>query len=290
MLLYVGTWAPSWGHTWIARGFGKTYALKSLAGGSFLCVDGKAFPTPGEHSCHITLLKKQAVVSDYTSGTLSVFPLREDGMPAGKPLVYRFHEKGSHIHSSWISPEKDRLVVADLGSDCLYRFPVRDGALFTEGMETFPMPPDCGPRHCAFCRGMLYVSTERSDEVLVLEHPSMELRQRIVANPERPGGGGHILPSPDGRFLYMSCRLKNDGIAIFRILENGLLENAGYCRTGMHPRHFCLTPDGTNLLAACRDDHAIQLFNRSAETGSLTFSGQEISVEKPVFVEVYEEN
>ena len=305
MNLLVGTHDPAWGHTFLARGSGKVYALRSLGEGSSLCLfDGATmaplgeFPTPGAHSCHITLLEHQAVVSDYTSGTLSLFPLGADGMPAGEPAVLPFEGKGPHpvrqagphIHSSWLSPDGRSLVVVDLGSDKLYRFPVRDGCMVPEERECFPVPAGCGPRHCAFGAGVLYVATELSDEVLVFSWPHMRLLQRCVTNPLRPGGGGHVLVGPGGRYLYVSSRLQNDGIAVFRIGGDGLLTEAGYCPTGAHPRHFTISPDGRLLLVACRDDDQIQLFNLSASDGMLSDTGESFPVSRPVYVEVYEED
>lgn len=286
MKALVGNWTPEWGHTWITRGFGKIYALRSLAGGSSLCVFDRRgnslgeYPTPGEHSCHITLLERQAVVSDYTSGTLSLYPLGPDGIPSGAPDLVRFQGQGSHIHSSWLSPDGMHIVVADLGADKIYRYPVADGKMVEEGMEAFSMPAGCGPRHCAFGKRCLYVATELSDEVLVLDWPSMELRQRVLANPEIPGGGGHIVLK--GRFLYVSSRLKNDGIAIFRVLNGGTLEKAGYCLTGAHPRHFCLK--GKLLAVACRDSDSVQLF--SIGNGYPELLSEARSISKPVYVEL----
>lgn len=312
MNLLIGTWDPTWGHTWVTRGFGKVYALRSLAGGSALCVadasilsgegpvicrpgtEGwRSFDTPGEHSCHITLLSHQAVVADYTSGSLSLFPLDEYGLPSGGPEVLYFEGSGlvagrqdsPHIHSSWISPEGDSVVVADLGSDALYRFTVRDGRLDTRYIERKEMPPGSGPRHCAFGSGVLYVSTELSDEVLVLSWPGMALLQRVTVNPQRPGGGGHLALSHDGRFLYVSSRLQGDGIAVLGIGEGGFLTPRSFARTRAHPRHFCLSPDESKVIVACRDGNSIQVFDRSASDGSLSDTGKSFIVVKPVFVE-----
>ena len=298
MLLSIGNWAPQWGHTYLARGRGHQYALKSLAGGSALVVDGVEYSTPGEHSCHITLLERQAVVADYPSGTLSLFPLDQEGIPCGAPELLRFSGHGPHperqtsphIHSSWLSPEGDRIVVADLGSDALYRFAVTDGRLVPASRERFQMPPGCGPRHCAFGRGVLYVATELSDEVLVVGWPEMDLRQRLLVNPLRPGGGGHLVLSPDGRFLYVSSRLQGDGVATFAVHPDGQLEKVAFTPTGRHPRHFCLSPDGALLMVACRDDNRIQFFDRSASDGTLSENGLCLEVEKPVYVEAYEED
>ena len=308
MKLYVGTWNPAWGHTWVTRGFGHLYALRNLAEESSICVaDDTAnedlivchpggegweeFSYVGSNPCHITLLQKEAIVSDYSSGSLSICPLDEDGLPIQEPAMLYFEGQGPHlvrqnaphIHSSWISPDGRSLLVVDLGTDKLYRFPVQDGKVAKEGIEAFFLPSGCGPRHCAFGDGVLYVATELSDEVLVLEWPSMTLKQRMIVNPTLPGGGAHIVLA--GEYLYVSSRLKNDGIGIFRVLADGRLEKKAYLKTGRHPRHFCLSPDAQKVFVACRDDNKIQVFDRDLVSGALKPSGTEYPVSWPVYVE-----
>ena len=109
-------------------------------------------------------------------------------------------------------------------------------------------------------------------------------------HPLRPGGGGHLVLSPDGNYLYVSSRLQGDGIATFAVKLDGSLEKCAYTPTGRHPRHFCLSPGGELLLVACRDDNMIQFFDRSASDGSLSGSGLCLEVEKPVYIEAYEED
>lgn len=310
MAIIVGSYTPEWGHTALAEGFDKLYALRSLPGGSSLCVfdvpektDGFVslgrmtpvgeFKTPGEHSCHITLLDSQAVVSDYTSGTLSLFELDGEGIPQGEPSLIRFRGAGPdpirqtcpHIHSSWVSPDGETIVVADLGCDRLYRYKVSDGRLQAQTQEVFCLPEGCGPRHCVFsaCGKRLYVSTELSDEVLVYDYPQMKLVQSLLVNDLKPRGGGHLAISPDGKFLYASSRLKNDGLAIFQIDADGLLQRVGYQPTGEHPRHFTISEDGKTLLCAARDSDLIEAFSVNSEDGKL-LKKEEFNIDKPVFI------
>ena len=127
------------------------------------------------------------------------------------------------------------------------------------------MPAGCGPRHCAFGNGKLYVSTELSDEVLVLDWPSMQLRQRCLVNDARPGGGGHLLLSPDGTFLYASSRLKNDGIALFRMEKDGLLKRCGYAELYARDKRDAIILYG---ILHGQDLHQINdaLFDQGADT------------------------
>lgn len=297
----VGCWTPECGHTYLARGNDKVYFLRSLADGSFLSIYDSTgtkligeYPTCGKHSCHITLLMHQAVVCDYTSGTLSLYNLDSDGIPCEDSCVLYFkgsgpdtvRQAGSHIHSSWVSADGDFLIVADLGSDKLYRFTIRNGAVDVTSREDFEAPAGCGPRHCAFSADgrNLYVSTELSDEILVYSYPEMNLVQRVEVNPLHPRGGGHIALHPNGRFLYVSSRLKGDGIAVFSIRQDGQLDKVGYMNTGDHPRHFAISEDGTSLIVACRDSNAVEVYGIESNTGLPFPISESIAIEKPVFI------
>ena len=109
-------------------------------------------------------------------------------------------------------------------------------------------------------------------------------RQDIRADRVDARGAADIHISPDGKFLYASLRLKNDGIAVFSIADDGTLTDVGYQTTGVHPRNFNITPDGRFVLVACRDENAIEVYRRDAKTGLLKDTGTRISLEKPVYV------
>ena len=327
MSLLVGTYNSYWGHTYIAKGNGKLYALRSLAEGSSLCVFEQSkcqgedplsivtldalgeklieVTTPGKHSCHITLLEHQAVLADYTSGTLSLFKLDEEGIPQPNPQIVAFEGSGPHptrqtsphIHSSWLSPDGMMLIVVDLGCDCLYRFDVADGRVITTSQKRIALPSGCGPRHCAFSPqgDILYVVTELSDEVLVYRTLDFALLNRYIAHPENPNGGGHILLSSDGNYLYVSIRVSStagadvcclkDGISVFECLGNGELKHLDYTTTGGHPRHFMVTKDGDNLVVACRDNSKIEIYPLDRTSGLIGECVESIDAPSPVYVD-----
>ena len=101
--------------------------------------------------------------------------------------------------------------------------------------------------------------------------PEFTLIQEIQADEVNAGGSADIHLHPSGQYLYTSHRLDNDGISIFRILEDGTLEKTGYAHTGRHPRNFLITPDGKLLLVACMNDHLVQVFRIEAD-GALTLT------------------
>ncbi len=292
----IGCRTPEWGHTYLAEAFGKIYALRSLPGGSSLCLfDAETlapigeYPSPGKHSCHITLLQKQAVVCDYTSGTLSLFDLDTEGIPKGEPHIIYFEghgphlerQKTPHIHTSMLAHDGATLYVVDLGTDGIYRFPVVEGRVASDCRVRMTLPSGCGPRMCveSLDGRYLYIVTELSDEVLVINTKGEKepIIQRIPIAKAHPQGGGHIALSPDGRTLYVSLRVSgtvgengchmSDGVAVYRVNSNAMLTPLSYIHVGAHPRFFTLSNDGCLLCVTCRDDNTLRLYAIDPSSG-----------------------
>lgn len=253
-------------------------------------------PTEGRHPCHVTFTGKDVAVTNYSSGSLTLFPLDADGALQEGTVIPFFEsgpdprrQAGSHIHSSQVSPDGKYLFVMDLGGDYIYRFPVCDGQVSRCDPVRIKVPDGQGPRHFTFSKDgrFLYLLTELGGDVLVYDYNDGDLRliQTIEADSLHVRGSADIHFSPDGKFLYASNRLKGDGIAIFsQDPETGLLTHAGYRETAVHPRNFAITPDGKYVLVACRDSDLIQVFRRDAETGLLTETGKDITLPHPVCV------
>jgi 6-phosphogluconolactonase (cycloisomerase 2 family) len=259
-----------------------------LGDDEFFCLTDDVAPkaltevtTPGKHSCHIVLLERQAVVADYTSGTLTLYELDGQGLPQPNPTVVKYEGKGPHpkrqlsphIHSSTLSPDGKTLLVADLGCDRLIRYNVENGRLVLPEAEIIALPAGSGPRHCAFAPegDYLYVVTELTDEVMTFRTSDYKLLNRYVLNAGNPEGGAHIVVSADGKYVYASSRVSNtskassqpipDGIAIYKRLADGKLKQLHYQPTGAHPRHFAVSNDGTKLVVACRDSNTVETYS-----------------------------
>ena len=318
LTILVGSNTAYWGHTYLAEENDKVYALRSLSPSSLCVFDAEALNgkegvielaslqvpmtesvTEGEESCHITLLPREVVVSDYTSGTLTLYPLDKKGNVDGKTRLLRFEgasihptrQKSSHIHSSALSPDGKSLVVVDLGCDKLYRFAVEKGRVAKQ-LATVATPTGCGPRFSVFSAdgNYLYVVTELNDEVLVYNTSDYALLNRYPLHTANPGGGAHIALSESGRYLYASLRVSSvakdcpisDGVAIYECLADGKLKRLHYQTVGGHPRHFAISKGDKALVVACRDDDSIEVY--PLENGVPTGQVEKITVEKPTYV------
>ncbi len=252
--------------------------------------------THGSDACHVTFVGKDVVATNYSSGSMTVFPLDDKGNLEEGTLVEFFEsgpdtvrQAGSHIHSSQVSPDGKFLFVIDLGGDYIYRYPVVDGKVTSFEPVKIKVPAGEGPRHFTYSNDgrFMYVITELEGNVIVYDYNGGDLKliQKIEADPLHARGSADIHFSPDGKFLYASNRLKGDGLAIFsQDPATGLLTYAGYQNTGVHPRNFAITPNGLFVLVACRDSDAVQVFRRDPKTGLLTDTGKDITVPHPVCV------
>ena len=243
----------------------------------------------GADPCFVLMHDGYMMTADYSGGSISVFPILADGSVGDISQQLTFHGSGpvkdrqesSHIHQLRLIPNSDSrwILASDLGADKIWIISTKNPK------ENMPLAPvssiDCpagsGPRHMEFnaVGDKLYCIAELSGNVLVYdidksgETPELTLIQEIKADEVDAGGSADIHMHPNGKYLYTSHRLENDGIAIFSINPDGRLSKIGYVNTDRHPRNFMITADGSLLLVACRDDHSIQVF-RIEKDGGLT--------------------
>lgn len=251
----------------------------------------------GGDPCNLLIAGGHLLSSDYTGGTLSIFQVEEDGGIG--PIAAQFDARTLtpdapewHIHCAALSPDGEFVFITDLGADAIYR--CRVDALPQPEFSTafrYDSKEHPGPRHLTFSPDgkFAYLLGETGDCLSTFAYSNGELThlQTIKAYEGDGRGSADIHIGPDGRFLYTSHRIKDDGIAVFAIdSENGLPEKRSFCPTGIHPRNFAITPDGKLLLCACRDSDSIEIYRISPATGELLQTGEVISLPSPVCIRI----
>lgn len=277
----------------LGPGEGRVEAFRAAEDGSLTPKGSQA--VRGADPCYISTDGNFLLAANYSLGCMDVFPLLGDGGltqcfrsfngTLGGPSEDRQGEP--HVHCAVFTPDGDHILASDFSGDKIMRFDITDGEIKLKGST--PVRPDTGPRHITFSPDgkFAYCIGELSGEVTVFKYSKGELEeiQRVLADNLSARGAADIHISPDGKFLYASLRLKGDGIAIFsRNSSTGMLAEAGYQATGIHPRNFAITPNGKWLLCACRDDDTIQIYKRDGVTGLLEDTGNAIPVSMPVCV------
>jgi 6-phosphogluconolactonase len=267
-------------------------------------------PTFGTDPCHVAVdpSGRYAVVANYSSGSVCVFPLLPDGS-LGDASDFKAHrgssvdpsrQGGPHAHSAVFDRGGARLFVSDLGTDELvvYGWDSDHGKLERRDELCFKARPGAGPRLLAPhpTSPIAYLVNELDSTVSVLvrdtDRSSFRELQAIGTLPSDYAGTNscadlHV--SPSGDFLYASNR-GHDSIAGFRIDPGtGGLESIGHFPSGGRtPRSFAIDPSGRFLFAANQDSDNIVVFRIDPNDGTLQATGGEIRVPTPVCVRVYD--
>ena len=256
--------------------------------------------TEGADPCYINIDKTQHFIltANYTGGSISIFPLSDSGKIQPMSQRIDFNEGNnqpvSHVHTVVFSPDQAYVFATDLGKDQIIRFKVDlndiNKMFLKKDGTTTALEKGSGPRHIDFhpTKNFVYCINELSGKITVFQCNENRLIpvQYVVSDTttvDGKKGSADIHVSPDGKFLYTSNRLNNDGIALFSIDSNtGLLTSIDYQKTWIHPRNFIISPNGKYLLCANRDSNTVQIFAVNRQTGMLIDTGKEIKLDKPV--------
>ena len=231
--------------------------------------------TAGDHPCHLMLdsTGRWLVVSNYSSGSVSVFPIGEEGALGEMTDLVQHHghgvhperQGGPHAHSATLSPDGRYIIVADLGLDKLlvYTLDPSQGKLISHrGVAT---RPGAGPRHLAFHPNgrVLYVANELDSTVSVydFEPTTAALTEcgflSTLPTPDLANTVADIHVSSDGGRVYVSNRGHNS-IAVFAADDARLLTPVTIALCGGNwPRCFALSPDGDFMLVANQYSHEV---------------------------------
>jgi 6-phosphogluconolactonase len=252
------------------------------------------------------------LVANYDSGSVTVFPVSNDGVlgeacsvqqPIAPPGARHAAEAvpgsfaisghdGSHAHGIVPSPDGRFVISTDLGVDRTYiwKFDEAAGALSPNDAPFVASSSGAGPRHAAFHPNgrYLYVLTEEASTLVCYAYDSMHGRltqsQSVSTLPDRYQGtsvASELVFSHDGRFIYVANRL-HDTIVQFSVAENGHLEWVEETPTlGDFPRVIEFDPSGRFLYSLNQRSDHIAIFSVDISNGKLQFTGNYVAVGSP---------
>lgn len=258
----------------------------------------------GTDPCYVSLDHegKHVLVANYTSGSVSVFPVLPGGR-LGKATAFVQHQghsvnperqEGPHAHDIALSPDGRFALAADLGLDQLlvYRYDETRGSLIPNDPPFARVSPGSGPRHFVFDPSgkFVYLLSEVGSTVTVFEYNAeagtLHEIQNLSALPD--GFSGHndaaeIAIGRSGRFLYTSNR-GDDSVMVFAInpARHTLKVVAHVPTLGKTPRNFAIDPSGNYLFAANQDSDNIVVFKIDPKSGIPVPTGQVVEVSSPV--------
>ncbi len=263
-------------------------------------------PSGGVDPCYVAIdhTGKYAMIANYTSGSVAVFPILPDGRLGNASAFVQHYghgvnperQEGPHAHSINPSPDNRFAIAADLGLDKLlvYRFDATRGTLTPDDPPFAEVPAGSGPRHFAFHPSgrFAYAIGEMGSNVTAFSYDAtggvLHPLQTISTLPKDYKGRNdcaEVQVHPNGKFLYGSNR-GHESIAVFAIdPEKGTLTQVEIVPTqGKEPRNFGIDPTGSYLIAANQNTNTLVVFRIDADTGRLTATGQVVEVQAPVCV------
>lgn len=261
----------------------------------------------GNGPCHVTLDSQGrfAVVANYGSGSVSLFPIRADGGLYEESSTLQHQGSGPnqarqekpHAHCSMVDPTDRWVLVSDLGADkvFVYQLDSQSKRLVPGPNPSFDLAPGSGPRHLSF--------HPNGKNVYVINELNMTLTSaawdaqvgklteiqtvRTVGESSLQGSWStaEVLVHPSGRFVYGSNR-GHDTIALFAVgpKDGAAVRVENFSTLGKTPRNFRMDSTGVYLLAENQDSDTIHSFRIDSATGFLKPTGHSISAQKPACI------
>lgn len=259
--------------------------------------------TGGKNPVHLAVDKRGTylISSNYTEPLIGMFQCKKDGSlsPILQSLEFEGNsiivpnQNGAHLHSSNFDPSNTYVFSPDLGSDKIRAFSLDTikNRLVVEEDLTVVTKQGAGPRHFTFHPSgkFAYCAEELNGTVTAYKYANglLEPIDTYFAYSKESEGiysSADIHVSPDGFFVYVSNRLKDEHtIAIFSInQETGELNLIAHQDTMGHvPRSFVMDPTGKFLLVGNLASGTIVVFKRDLQTGLLSYTGNKIEVDLP---------
>ncbi len=263
--------------------------------------------TGGRNGVHLAIdpAGRFLIVANYSSGNVSVLPVRSDGSLSdashvvalpGQPGPNRVEQSSSHPHQVIFDPSGRFVIVPDKGLDrvFVFRFDPNSGQLSPTAQGSGAARSGAGPRHACFhpTLPVLWVLNEINSSVASYywdaERGHLRPAQILPSLPSDYTGentAAAIATSSGGRFVYCSNR-GHDSIAIFSAdPDSGLLSSLGWeSSMGRTPRFIGFESARRLLFAANEQSDTIMTWRADSATGRLMRIGQALRTPSPVTI------
>jgi 6-phosphogluconolactonase len=239
-------------------------------------------------SAHVTVHPsgKWVLVSNYGGGSISVYPVREDGGlgPSATPVP-----SGGQTHQVVWDSTATTAFVPCLTSRHLAIFKFANGVLTPHSPATVPITG--GPRHIAFTpdEKYAYVLTQGESTIIAFAHDKATSRLTMIDTFRSTDMGSlsaHIEVHKSGKFLYTTNR-RDNSVGIFAIdATTGRLTRTALFREMLSgPRLFGIDSTGQFMIVANQSAGNILLHKIDQTTGMLQRIGTPVTVAgEPTFV------
>jgi 6-phosphogluconolactonase len=252
-------------------------------------------PLSGELPCHLAFdpVSQRLASAQYWTGDIALCDVKNGQLGAPTSILNLLatgpelaRQDGPHAHCVAFTDEGTVLHVVDLGTDSLTSHRLGAGNEPVEN-TVLHLPAGCGPRHIAINKSATraFLFCELDESLIVLDRSGLgwiiaSVQPGFAAPDGELGSGAAIRLSADERHVYISGR-RQSRVACFAA-DASVSTIGEYDTGGASPRDFILTADGSWLIIANQDSGTLKNFRRDTHTGSLTASGHDCAIHKPV--------
>jgi 6-phosphogluconolactonase len=274
------------------------------AGGKLTLLNSQ--PAGGAGPCHVEIdpSGKNALIANYGSGSVAVFPLSSTGTLNPMSAFVQDHgssvnperQAGPHAHCIVTDPADRFALVCDLGLDkvLIFKFDSEAGSLRANDPAFVATKPGAGPRHLAFHPNgrWVYVSDEMGCTVAAYAYDAaagalreIQTESTLLKDFAGPNTDAEVAVHPSGKFVFCSNR-GDDSIAVFGCdPDTGRLTFVERDSTGgQTPRQFEIDPTGAWLLAGNQLSNTVAVFRIDRATGHLQPVGNVIHSDYPMCI------
>ena len=161
--------------------------------------------------------------------------------------------------------EKDEIGIIDIKNDVINIYD-----LDLNYKRSINVKKGSGPRHGIYYNHKLYLVTEYSNEIIVIDYDSGTTLQTISTLSNDVKSYGATLFITDNK-LYASNR-GEESIVVFDIDNQGFLNKNHYFSCyGKHPRHMILSNDNNYIINCNKDSNNIVVIDRRSEDCVISF-------------------
>lgn len=254
------------------KGHQTTIYSYNIVGDKLEVVDKKEVPIG--NLTHISYSTKHKILFgvSYSEGTLIAVRVENGQFKEVINFQKQINdERLSRPHQIILNENEDEIAVVNISLDAIYFYEYKNERLRYK--DVMALPEGSGPRHGLYYDGYIYVVTEYSNEVFVINRKEKKIIQSLSTVPNFKGvsNGATLILSLDKKFLYVSNR-GEDSIAKFEVLDNFELKyiNSFSCG-GKHPRHMILSKDGKYIISCNKDSNSVTYINLVSEEVVLNF-------------------
>ncbi|MBP5407560.1 MAG: beta-propeller fold lactonase family protein [Bacilli bacterium] len=247
-----------------------TYTKKPLKLISYYISDNKLVKideqeVPYESLTHLMMNKDNSrlYACSYKDGMILYVDI-EDGHFSN---IYYSDKKGISLCHCVISFEEEKEIgIIDIKNDDINIYDLN-----LEYKRSVKINKGAGPRHGIYYNNKLYLVTEYSNEVFVIDYKTGKTIQVISTLSDINNKSyGATLFIKDNR-LYASNR-GEDNIVVFDMDKDGLLNvNHWFSCFGKHPRHMILSSDKKYIISCNKDTNNIVVIDLEKEEEVLSF-------------------